>query len=231
MSNGLPAWARRVVARGVSEVLTVCVRRAVEAQPADEPAPSAEPVESGEFFEAEPTCRFAVPAESPRLTVWFSPSLADALLDVLLGGDGRTDKPRGPLTALDRQLLCPLVERIAGSLAFESPMSADDGATLCAVMLHVRLGGGPLSMHVVWPRDARAVTEALLPRAEEVDVVAEIHETVDRDALADLSDGDLLVSDVAPDGEIHVTLNGVPRFAATLGLCNGKRAITITRRL
>jgi len=141
--NGLPAWACRVVARGVSDALTACVRRAVDVQSiADESSELAESVE------LEPTCRFTVPADWPRLTVWFSPSLAEALLDLLLGGDGQACKPRGPLTALDRQLLGPLVEQIAGLASPESLVShlpADDETASCVVSLQVRLAGGAIA--------------------------------------------------------------------------------------
>lgn len=167
------------------------------------------------------------------MAVWFSPPLAEALLDVLLGGDGRADTPRGPLTALDRQLLGPLVEQIAGRTPQPPPL-ADGAETATSVALAVRLDrrdGPPLAMRLTWPCDARTLADMLSPRAEGVELTAEIHEPANHADLASLSDGDLLVSDVAPDGEILITIAGTPRFAATLGQHNGKRAVTITRTL
>ncbi len=49
--------------------------------------------------------------------------------------------------------------------------------------------------------------------------------------IESLAPGDLLVSDLSPDGEIILTLDGVPAFAARLGQYNGHRAVTITRKL
>jgi len=240
--NGLPLWARRVVARGVASSLTACLRRAVEVRPAEATDANGadDPAGTAAF---EPTCRFAVPSGRPGLAVWFSPSLAEALLDVLLGGNGQTCTPRGPLTALDRQLLRPLVEQIAGRVSAEpdppSPSAVEDESlphaaseiVSCIVALSVHLDGPPLAMHLAWPCDARTLAETLLPLADEIELAAVIHESADRSALAGLADGDLLVSDVAPDGEIIVTLGGIPRFAATLGHYNGKRAVTLTREL
>jgi len=265
LGDGLPAWACRVVARGVADALTACLRRAVDVHAVgvtagDEFSESTEP---HELAELEPTCRFAVPADHPRLAVCFSPSLAEALLDLLLGGDGQVCKPRGPLTVLDRQLLGPLVEQIAGLASPElpprpmengrnsptgtvaaggdarvtrmqsswpHPQAGEDTAS-CVVALRVRLAEAALAMWLVWPCDAGTLAAALLPQAEDVELAAVIRESADRTALAGLADGDLLVSDVAPDGEILVTLGGIPRFAATLGQSNGKRAVTITRKL
>jgi len=236
--DGLPAWARRVAARGVADALAACVRRAADVQSSDEPADSTDSAAGSSIglaapMEREPTCRFTVPADAPRLAVWFSPSLAEAVLDVLLGGDGLACKPRGPLTALDRQLLGPLTEQIAARLAVDAPaaVSTAGEAATCSVTLNVRLDGPPLAMQLVWPHDVRSLARALLPQAEHVELAAVIHEPADPADLANLADGDLLVSDVVLDGEILVTIAGTPQFAATLGQYNGKRAVTLTRKL
>jgi flagellar motor switch protein FliM len=49
--------------------------------------------------------------------------------------------------------------------------------------------------------------------------------------LARMEAGDILSTDSDADGEVIVRIDGVPRFAARLGSADGRRAITITRRL
>ena len=49
--------------------------------------------------------------------------------------------------------------------------------------------------------------------------------------LADLSPGDVLVTDVDCEGEVVVRINGQPSHTAKLGSRNGKRAITIVKPL
>ena len=49
--------------------------------------------------------------------------------------------------------------------------------------------------------------------------------------LADLTDGDVIVTDLPTDGEVIVRVGGIPKFAARLQLADGRKTIQITRRL
>jgi len=49
--------------------------------------------------------------------------------------------------------------------------------------------------------------------------------------LASLAPGDVVTTDSQADGEVIVRIAGIPKFAARLGSSNGRRAITITRRI
>jgi len=78
--------------------------------------------------------------------------------------------------------------------------------------------------------DARAQTT----RAAEsfLELSATVADTVvGAGELAGLATGDLLTTDAPADGEVIVRVAGIPRFAARLGRCHGRRAITITRRM
>lgn len=54
---------------------------------------------------------------------------------------------------------------------------------------------------------------------------------VPSEELADLAPGDVLVTDVDADAELIVRVDGREEFGARLGSRNGKRAVTITRRI
>ena len=54
---------------------------------------------------------------------------------------------------------------------------------------------------------------------------------VPSEELADLAPGDVLVTDVDADAELTVRVDGREEFGARLGSRNGKRAVTITRRI
>jgi flagellar motor switch protein FliM len=54
---------------------------------------------------------------------------------------------------------------------------------------------------------------------------------VPSEELADLAPGDVLVTDVDADVELTVRVDGREEFGARLGSRNGKRAVTITRRI
>jgi len=228
--NGLPAWARQVLARCVATALSQSLRRAVDVH-CDTAITS--PVDA--LAACEPTCRFTLPqAQTPKAVLQLSAELADILLDLLLGGDGRAIKPRGPLTALDRQLLRPAVEQLTAALPLPAspehcPQSPAPSAVLASLNVTVEQAQGSLQLLLL--ADPTACVEALLTLADEVEISVGIEEQLDAASFQGLAAGDLLVSDVSPDGEVIVRVGGLPRFAARLGQFNGKRAITITRRL
>jgi flagellar motor switch protein FliM len=46
-----------------------------------------------------------------------------------------------------------------------------------------------------------------------------------------LCDGDIVATGLPADGEVIVRLAGIPKFLARMGQVDGRRAITILRRL
>ena len=55
--------------------------------------------------------------------------------------------------------------------------------------------------------------------------------TIPLEDLAGLASGDVVMTDCPADGEVMVRIAGIPKFLARLGASNGRRAITITRRI
>ena len=55
--------------------------------------------------------------------------------------------------------------------------------------------------------------------------------TISAEQFADLTADDIITIETAADGEVIVKVAGIAKFAARLGTCNGRRAVTITRRL
>jgi flagellar motor switch protein FliM len=54
---------------------------------------------------------------------------------------------------------------------------------------------------------------------------------ISREELAQIEEGDILMTDTAEGGEVLVRIGGIPRFYARLGVSNGRKAIQITRRV
>ncbi|MFB3890809.1 MAG: FliM/FliN family flagellar motor switch protein [Phycisphaerae bacterium] len=77
----------------------------------------------------------------------------------------------------------------------------------------------------------RAATAAG-PGASPLEVTAALDETTIAAAdLARLAPGDILALDTPIDGEVIIRVAGIPKFVGRLGTCNGRRAVTITRRI
>ncbi len=49
--------------------------------------------------------------------------------------------------------------------------------------------------------------------------------------LSQLTVGDILTTDAGADGEVIIRVAGIPKFIGRLGTCNGRRAVTIVRKL
>lgn len=68
--------------------------------------------------------------------------------------------------------------------------------------------------------------------ASPLEVTAALDETtIAADDLARLAPGDILAIDTPIDGEVIIRVAGIPKFVGRLGICNGHRAVTITRRI
>lgn len=171
--------------------------------------------------------------------------LADAMIDLLLGSQAHPQaKPRQILTALDRLLLKqPLIQccndfnaAIGPQAPYHlkpaaTPQSTGSGElTLCELTL--RLGECTGEIRLALPCNQ---LESLLP-ALEGDRPAQVDAfwpavTIDADQINNLAHGDLLTTDLPTDSEIILHVNGQGLFAAQLGQYQGRRALTITRKI
>jgi len=123
---------------------------------------------------------------------------------------------------------------------------ADPDEPVLAVTFAAALGGVDGAMRLCLPR---RLAKALGPiaragryeptgpgadgRPDAPDVVLSVTTpdvVIPAEDIADLAPGDVLVTDTPAEDELTVRLEGKEQFAAHLGLRNGKRAITITRR-
>jgi flagellar motor switch protein FliM len=194
--------------------------------------------------------------QSAGEVVWVdvATEIAYPIIDLLLGGSGgRAAVMDRPLTAVERRLLRRLPEAVAESL---STAAAGDGVSVAlsddpahaappqpagrpeAVLLTFRLTcrGADGTVRVCMPI---SLLEAVLARATAdlgpsaaVELSAAWPESsLPASELAALRVGDILATDAPLDDEVTVRLAGVAKFAARLGACRGKRAITITRPL
>jgi len=187
--------------------------------------------------------------------VEFAPEIAAPIIDMLLGGPGIAASVKGrALTAIERRVLRHMAEAVAGRLSRSfgaaapkrvevagdgrGPAAAQAPADAGAVLLTFRLTGRGASgaMRIHMPAD---LAEAMLPpRAQRqpsgstVELTAAMPETsLPAEQAGSLAAGDIVVTETPPDGEVTVRVAGVAKFAGRLGVCNGRRAVTITRRL
>ena len=224
----------------------------------------------------EPTCAFGLvpagiePADPAAVTcLEFSPAIAMALVERLMGGEGDgphlssgsragglaaeyqsalTTPPRRPLTSAERRVLLHLANLVAMSLSvarpggrsgelradlapvggqgrdrvvvatFELSLSGRVGTMrLCgAGRLAGAAGGGAGKRTTAAPLEVTAAIEGL---------------ELDSADLAGLAVGDILATEVPTDGEITIRIGGIPKYAARLRVVDGRKIVTITRRL
>jgi flagellar motor switch protein FliM len=252
--SALSAELARRLCSGLEDVLHASAQ--TQAQPPRWAGPD-------ELRLAEPSCQFELSASTNATAapacLELSPLLADAMIDLVLGSSPQPlGHRRQGLTAVDRQLLGPVIERIVASfndalaawpLKLELPDAARTGklakdghrATpeekLLDLPISVRLGEctGLLRLLLGGMATSFVAMPPLVDSAPSdavVTLVAAIEETGRYvHDLSNLAQGDLLVTDASAGGEVIVTVNGVPRFAGQLGQYNGHRAVTITRKL
>ncbi len=195
----------------------------------------------GVLAPADPTCVFGLCAqdsgrEAARLEL--EPALAQVLIDMLVGG-GQSPPRRGPLTDIDRRILLPAIEQAAAALC----VCADGGAGVAlsvaaaslqpqspAVAAEVAFGSAGAA-RLVLGEDFAAQCLRRMGHSLPVLLSAYVEESISPQELSALNVGDMLASDVAPGGEVVVELAGRGRYAATLGQLNGRRALTIVRKI
>jgi len=205
----------------------------------------------------EPTCCYRLSrGETPDASqVWveITPPIAFPILNCLLGGaSDDAFLPRRPLTNIERRLLTRVVELIGASLSLAWPGqdkpsfvaepltteatagARDEQALAVSFEFGVDRQGGMLRLCMdgqFMPAIASPVRPA--GRIEgPLEISASLTELPISPAdLVGLSAGDILATDSPADGEVVIRVAGIPKFVGKLGICNGKRAVTIVRKI
>jgi flagellar motor switch protein FliM len=200
----------------------------------------------------EPTCCFALGARCRKddslaggAQLELSPSLAEALIDLVLGMQPRPlHRSRPVLTAVDRQLLMTVVRHACW--AFNAARQEADSyllepadmlqpappMELIVCELLVRLNGCGGYLRLALPTAHRNLLLAETESSALANLEATLPPlTLGAGELAGLAEGDVLATDVKVSDEVLVQLEGQEAFAAVLGQYQGRRAVTITRKL
>lgn len=192
---------------------------------------------------------------TPGGWVEIAPGIALAMVNLLLGGPQSTAPiPVRPLTDIERRLLLRVVQTAAMAMAqtwpnvlplwapVEMPVLQSSDAPdrpAAIIMFELSLQGqvGALRLCVPPPDSVPASQQnsfsASQPRAQSPLLISIATPEVDVSAidLARLAPGDIVTTEADANGEVIVRVAGIPKFAARLGSCSGRRAITITRKL
>lgn len=178
--------------------------------------------------------------------------LAFVMIDALLGGDHGAYIPDRALTGVEHGLLRHVIDEAGtclaeawsgpGSVSFETvgPGAAAGPGPLghvdqpvTVLTLHLAMSGQSGTLRLCLPRSLFSPGGAEPRRSGgpiEISVVtAEV--ALSSSDLAGLSAGDILTTDTPADGEVIIRVAGIPKFRGLLGTCNGRRAVTITRRI
>jgi len=181
-----------------------------------------------------------------RIWLCVDPHAAAAMIDIILGGRPyQSESGDRALTAIDRRLLSRVLDRAAGIVAglagIPQPMTqleaeeAPRSDTVSAACLDLDIGGA------IWvfvdgqlQRDENPGANGRTPPAKggpiELSATLNVPE-IAPDQLAQLEVGDIISTDVSIDGEVVVRLAGIPKYVGQLSTADGKKAITITRKI
>ncbi len=187
--------------------------------------------------------------------VAFSPQIAYPMIDRLLGGaDADAFLPGRALTNVERRLLRRFAALAADALQTVWPgekkpdlrlvegefrpgelpflRAEQDVATLTIAL---SLGRHVGAMQVCVPEWVAHTDDDAPPERRHaegpLELAASLQAVIDPDELVDLAPGDIVITDATTDGEVVVRVAGIPKFAARLCASDGKRAVTITRKL
>ena len=191
-----------------------------------------------------------------RVWLEIAPQVAHAVIELLLGGAGEgACIPNRPLTSVEQRLLRRVAALAAEALTQTWPAEAKwtfqlqaacsarpappaDKGNEPVTVLTFKLSAGPTSglMRLCIPQSllGQAVPPDPAPggRSGPVGVSATLPDmTLSADELAGLAVGDILTTDEPADGEVIVRVAGIPKYRARVGSLNGRRAVTITRRI
>ena len=181
-----------------------------------------------------------------RIWMGMDAPAATAMIDVILGGRPYQDASgRRALTAIDRRLLARVVDRAAGLVAsiagIPQPLTRHEAQQIseppavAAVCFDLDIGGAMwLFVDGELCGGPESDDNRRTPRAKggpiELSATLNVPE-IDADQLADLEVGDIIATDVSVEGEITVRLAGIPKYIGQLSTVDGKKAITITRKI
>lgn len=186
---------------------------------------------------------------SPCCYLAISHSLASSILCCMLG-ETEGAHPDKPLTAVETRLLNRVAGIAAQSIAAtvsnlgkleaspaRSPGSDDAETELLVAGFDVTVGDrvGQMLLALdskLLPKPAAGYKSDRPVASAPLEISAAIEGmTIPADEIANIANGDIVTTETAIDGEIIVKVAGIPKFAARLGSSQGRRAITITRRL
>ena len=186
----------------------------------------------------------------------FSPAIALTLVERLMGGPCEpTPQAQRPLTPAERRVLMHLANLVAISLSATRPGGTpgslradshpatggepDDLVVVATFELSLaglvgtmrlcacgRLGGDDRANAHAHAKKPRRISTAPLKITAAIDALE-----LDSSELADLDIGDVLATDVPADGEITIRIGGIPKYAGRLRVADGRKIVTITRRL
>ena len=184
----------------------------------------------------------------PWALLEFRPDIAFWMIERLLGGCGQDSLPGiRPLTPIDRRLLlrvanlaaCVLADATGTAIALgaqldQAPLPNDSGRQAAVLSFGVTAGPCTGSLCLLLPQEHLG---ALLPPQDApaggpLELSVSLPEiAVGQQELATLEVGDVLATEQPSDGEVIIRIGGIPKFAARLGTYEGRRAVTIVRRL
>ena len=171
---------------------------------------------------------------------------AAAMIDVILGGRPYQNKSGSrALTAIDRSLLAAVVDRAAGLVAglagIPQPLARgrteqmSEPPAVAAGCFNLEMGG---AMWVFVDGElcggAKSASAGRTPQSKggpiELSATLNVPE-IAPDQLAEIEVGDVISTDIAVDGEVTVRLAGIPKYIGQLSTVDGKKAITIIRKI
>jgi flagellar motor switch protein FliM len=159
-----------------------------------------------------------------------------------------TPPPQRPLTSAERRVLLHLANLVALTLSVAHPGgksgelradlapaggSGDDRVVVATFELSLSGRVGTMRLcgcgRLAWAARGGADKRTT---AAPLEVTAAIEGLeLDSADLADLAIGDILATEVPLDGEITIRIGGIPKYAARLRVIDGRKVVTITRRL
>ena len=199
----------------------------------------------------DPSCVFVLEAGASAAQVGsvicgFSPPIAFAMLDRLLGGSAQDAyMPSRSLTSLERGLMGAVLDCLAGALGHAIPQLApfscnpdraygrgDDSASVIIARFALTMGVHSGAMRLGFAE--HMLDNTMICPLNQTDSPVELSVMVEESAvssedLEQLQDGDIIVTQSPVEGEVVVRLAGIPKFMGKLVSSNGKRAIRITR--